>query len=71
MKGMRSLPCYKFQCGSCNATYYGQTKFHFKVRVSDDMGASARTGKSKSTKNSAVRDMSVCDNIASFEYFSV
>ena len=72
-KEMRSLLCYKFQCSSCNATYYGKTKRHFKVRVSEHMGVSARTGKNiKSTKNSAVRDhMLVCNNIVSFEDFSV
>ena len=70
---MRSLLCYKFQCSSCNATYYGKTKCHFKVRVSEHMGVSAHTGKNiKSTKNSAVRDhMLVCNNIVSFEDFSV
>ena len=70
---MRSLLYYKFQCSSCNATYYGKTKRHFKVRVSEHMGVSARTGKNiKSTKNSAVRDhMLVCNSIVSFEDFSV
>ena len=45
----------------------------FKVRVSEHMRVSARTGKNiKSTKNSAVRDhMLVCNNIVSFEDFSV
>ena len=72
-KEMRSLLCYKFQCSSCNATYYGKTKRHFKVRVSEHMGVSARTGKNiKSTKNSAVRDhMLVCNSIVSFDDFSV
>ena len=70
---MHSLLCYKFQCSSCNATYYGKTKRHFEVRVSEHMGAYARTGKNiKSTKNSAVCDhMLVCNNIVSFEDFSV
>ena len=70
---MYSLLCYKFQCSSCNGTYYGKTKRHFEVRVSEHMGAYARTGKNiKSTKNSAVRDhMLVCNNIVSFEDFSV
>ena len=50
-KEMRSLICYKFQCSSYNATYYGKTKRHSKVRVSEHMGVSARTGKNiKSTK---------------------
>ena len=70
---MRSLLCYKFQCSSCSATYYGQTKRHFKVRVSEHIGVSARAGKNiKSTKKSVVRDhMSVCNNIVSFKDISV
>ena len=70
---MPSLHCYKFQCSSCNATNYGKTKRHFKVQVSEHMGVSASTGKNiKSTKNSAMRDrMVVCNNIVSFEDFSV
>ena len=72
-KEMRSLLCYKFQCNSCNATYYGKTQRHFKVRVSEHMGVSACKGKNlKSTKDSAVRDhMLICNNISSFEDFSV
>ena len=30
---LRSGIVYKFQCGSCNATYYGKTKRRFKVRI--------------------------------------
>ena len=30
---LRSGIVYKFQCGSCNATYHGKTKRHFKVRM--------------------------------------
>ena len=71
-KEICSVLCYKFQC-SYNATYYGKTKRHFKVCVSEHMGVSACTGKNiKSTKNSAVRDhMLVCNSIVSFEDFSV
>ena len=70
---MHSLLCYKFQCSSCNATYYGKTKRHFKLRVSENMEISARTDKNiKSTENSTVRDhIVVCNNIVSFEDFSV
>ena len=72
-KEIRFLLCYKFQCSSCSATYYGKTNRHFKVFVSEFMGVSARTSKNiKSTKNSAVSDhMLVCNNIVSFEDFSV
>ena len=53
--------------------YYGKTKRHFKVCVSENMNISARTGKNiDSTKNSAVQDhIFVCNNIVSFEDFSV
>ena len=70
---MCSLLCYKFQCSSCNATYYGRTQHHFKVRDSENTGISALTDKNiKSTKNFAVRDLIlVCGNIVSFEGFSV
>ena len=69
---MRFLFCYNFQCSSSSATYYGKTKRHFKVCVSERMGVSAGTGKNfKSTKTSAVRDhILICNNIASFEDFS-
>ena len=72
-KEMCSLLCCKFHCSSCNATYYGKTKHHFKVHASENMGVSAHTGKNiKSTKNSAMRDhMLVCNNIVSFEDFSI
>ena len=67
------LLCYKFQCSSCNATYYGKTKRQFKVCISELMSISARTSKNiKSTKNFVVFDhMLVCDDIVSFEDFFV
>ena len=72
-KEMRFLLCCKFQCSSCSATYYGNTKCHFKFPVSEHTRVSASTGKNiKSTKNSAVHGhMVVCNNIVSFEEFSV
>ena len=45
LKEMLSLIYYKFRCSSYNATYYGKTKCHFKVRFSEHMGVSAGTGK--------------------------
>ena len=69
---MPSFLCYKYQCSSCNVTYYGKAKRHFKVCLSEHMGVFACTGKNiKPTKNTAVRDqMLVCHNIVSFEDFS-
>ena len=34
-----------FKYGSCNATYYGKTNRHFKVRMCEHLGVSALTGK--------------------------
>ena len=31
---------YKYKCGGCNATYYGKTKRHFKVRICEHFGIS-------------------------------
>ena len=70
---MHCLLCYKFQCSICNASFYGKTKRHQKVRVSGHMGVSTRTGKKiKSNKNAAVCDhILFCNNIVSYEDFSV
>ena len=40
---LRSGIVYKFKCGGCNATYYGKTKRHFKVRMCEHLGVSALT----------------------------
>ena len=71
---IRSLVSYKFQCSSCNTTYIGKTKRHFKVRVSEHMGVSPLTGKVLKSNNSstAVRDhMLVCDTKVSYDDFSI
>ena len=73
-KEMQSLLCYKFQCSSCNTTYIGKTKRHFKVRVSEHMGVSPLTGKVlKANSNStAVRDhMLFCNTKVTFDNFSI
>ena len=36
---------YKFACGRCNATYYGETCRRFKVRVGEHSGISPLTNK--------------------------
>ena len=54
---LRSGIVYKFQCGSCNATYYGKTKRHFKVRMCEHLGISALTGKRvKGDDDSAIKE---------------
>ena len=40
---LRSGIVYKFKCGGCNATYYDNTKRHFKIRMCQHLGVSALT----------------------------
>ena len=42
---LKSKLVYSFKCRSCNASYIGQTSRHHKVRVSEHLGLSPRTGK--------------------------
>ena len=36
---------YKYKCGGCDATCYGKTKRHFKIRICEHLGISHITGK--------------------------
>ena len=36
-KELKSYVVYKFKCASCNACYIGETKRHFKIRVSEHL----------------------------------
>ena len=64
---------YKFHCGSCNATYYGKTKRHFKVRMSKPLEISALTGKRvKDDDDSAIKErLLFCNHTPDFEDFSI
>ena len=44
-KSLLSGLVYKFKCSDCNVTYYGKTKRHFKVRISEHLGVSPLTEK--------------------------
>ena len=70
---LRSCQIYKFSCGSCNASYIGKTFRHMKVRVSEHMGVSPRTGKVvKGTLSTSVRDhMLFCDHKVTWDDFTV
>ena len=70
---LRSNIVYKFTCGRCNATYYGETCRHFKVRAGEQSGISPLTKKrSKLKKIKAVKDhMFICDQPVSFDNFKV
>ena len=70
---LRSNVIYKFLCGRCNATYYGQTCWHLSVRVGKYSGVLPLTRKkSKSKKSTAVKDhMIFCDHIVSIDDFRI
>ena len=68
---LRSNIIYKFACGSCNATYQGETCRHFKIRIGEHSRISPSTKKrSKSQKSIAVKErMFKCDQLVSFGNF--
>ena len=70
---LRSGIVCKFQCASCNATYYGKTKRHFKVRMCEHLGISALTGKRvKGDDDSAIKEhLLFCNHTPDFEDFSI
>ena len=62
---------YKYTCGECNSTYYGETDRHLKVRFGEHIEISPLTfKKTKPSKESAIRDHLLnCNNIPSFEVY--
>ena len=66
---------YKYKCGGCNATYYGKTKLHFKVRMCKHLGITHLTGKKVKIGNNKVmviqEHLLCCNYCPSFEHFSV
>ena len=70
---LRSGIAYKFQCGSCNATFYGKTKHHFKVRMCEHLGISALTGKRvKSDDDYVIKEyLLFCNHTPDFKDFPI
>ena len=70
---LRSNVVYKFSCGRCNATYYGETCRHLSIRVGEHSGVSPLTGKkSKPKTTTAIKDhMLFCDHVVSLEDFKI
>ena len=63
---------YKYTCGRCNTTYYGETDRHLKVRSGEHTGISPWTfKKTKPSKESATHNHLLnCNKIPSFEEFT-
>ena len=63
---------YKFQCGLCNESYYGECIRHLNVRIEEHIGISLLTKKKVKPKGSAASDhLLLCNHSTSFEDFSV
>ena len=66
---------YKYKCDGYNATYYGKTKPHFKVRICEHLGISHLTEKKVKTDNNkltAIQEHLLCCKYSPFfENFSV
>ena len=72
-KDLISGVVYKFQCGLCNESYYGESIRHLDVRSGEHIGVSPLTGKKvKPVNNSAVRDHLLhCNYLPSCDKFSI
>ena len=63
---------YKYTCGRCNSSYYGETDRHLKVRSAEHIEISPLTfRKVKPSKETVIRDHLLnCNNIPSFDEFT-
>ena len=64
---------YKYTCGSCKSSYYGEMDRPLKVRSREHIGISPLTMKKiKPSKESAICDhLLICNNVPSFDEFSI
>ena len=64
---------YKYTCGRCNSTYYGETDRHLKIRSGEHIGKSPLTfKKTKPPKESTIHNHLLnCYKISSFEKFTI
>ena len=71
-KELTSGVVYKFQCGPCNESYYGECVRQLNVRIGEHIGISPLTRKKVEPKGSAASDhLLLCNHSPSFENFSV
>ena len=71
-KELTSGVVYKFQCGLCNDSCYGECVRHLNVRIGEHIEISQLTRKKVKPKGSVVNDhLLLCNHSPSFENFSV
>ena len=70
-KDLTSGVVYKFQCGLCNESYYGECVRHLNVRIGEHIGILPLTEKQGKPKNSSVADhLLFCNHSTSYDDFS-
>ena len=64
---------YKYTCGRCDSSNYGETDRHLKVRYSEHINTSPLPfTKVKPSKQSAIRDHLLnCNSLPSFDEFTI
>ena len=71
-KDLTSGVVYRFQCGLCNESYYGEYMRHLNVRIGEHIGISPLTRKQVKPKNSSAADhLLLCNHSASYDDFSI
>ena len=71
-KDLTSVVLYKFQCGLCSESYYGEYMRHLNIRIGEHIGISPLTGKQVKPKNSSVADyLLLCNHSASYDDFKI
>ena len=72
-KNLISGVVYKFQCGLCNESYYGESIRHLDIRSGEHIGVSPLTGKKvKPSNNTGICDHLLhCTFLPSFDNFSI
>ena len=72
-KDLISGAVYKFQCGLCNESYYGESIRHLDIRSGEHIGVSPLTGKKvkPSNKRTICDHLLHCNFLPSFDNFSV
>ena len=69
---LTSVVIYKFQCGLCNESYYGECMRHLDVRIGEHIGISPLTRKQVKPKNSSIADhLLLCNHSAFYDDFSI
>ena len=68
-----SCVMYKFQCGRCNTSFYGETDWHSKVRLEEHIGISLLTFKkvNPSAESSIREHLLLCNHNPSFDDFTI